>query len=126
MVQRWKYEASEMTSFAISVKPVKPRARMVDRTSVQNRSLIGFLAITFLAASAGSVTTLRNVQTWYPALMKPTWTPPNAVFGPMWTFLYFAMAVAAWRVWRAQSGTAAAAVLRSYGAQLCLNVLWSV
>ena len=88
--------------------------------------MIGFLAITFVAASVGSVATLRNVQTWYPTLTKPTWTPPNAVFGPMWTFLYFAMAVAAWRVWRAQSGTAGTAVLRSYGAQLCLNVLWSV
>ncbi|MEO5958770.1 MAG: TspO/MBR family protein [Opitutaceae bacterium] len=89
-------------------------------------ALIGFLAATLVAAAIGSLVTIRSVETWYPTLAKPSWTPPGALFGPVWTALYLAMAVAAWRVWRLQSGAAAMAVLRSYGAQLALNALWSV
>jgi tryptophan-rich sensory protein len=89
-------------------------------------SLGGFLVVTFAAAAIGSAATFQSVKSWYPTLAKPAWTPPSAVFGPVWTLLYIAMAVAAWRVWRAQTGSAATAVLRSYGAQLFLNALWSV
>jgi translocator protein len=90
------------------------------------RALIGFLGATFLAAAIGSAATFRSVQTWYPTLDKPTWTPPGSVFGPVWSVLYIAMAVAAWRAWRAQAGNAATVVLRGYGVQLVLNALWSV
>jgi translocator protein len=89
-------------------------------------ALIGFLCVTAVAAVIGSTATFRNVQNWYPTLAKPSWTPPSALFGPVWTFLYVAMAVAAWRVWRKQTGPAAHAVLRSFLAQLALNALWSV
>ena len=37
---------------------------------------------------------------WYPALRKPSWTPPSWVFGPVWTLLYPMMAVAGWLAWR--------------------------
>src|SRR3954463_12895059 len=89
-------------------------------------SLIGFLVITAAAAAVGSVATIRNVQSWYPTLAKPSWTPPSSLFGPVWTALYIMMAIAAWRVWRAQTAAAARAVRRSYVAQLALNALWSV
>ncbi len=89
-------------------------------------ALIGFLVATFAAAAIGSAATMRAVQTWYPTLIKPAWTPPSWVFAPVWTCLYVAMAVAAWRVWRLQTGPAATGVLRLYGAQLVLNALWSV
>lgn len=89
-------------------------------------ALAAFLVITFGAAVIGSVATFRSVETWYPTLLKPDWTPPSALFGPVWTTLYVAMAVAAWRVWRLQTGASAMAVARSYGAQLFLNALWSV
>lgn len=89
-------------------------------------ALVGFLVVTFAAAAIGSVATFKNVKTWYPEIAKPDWTPPSAIFAPVWTMLYIAMAVAAWRVWRKQTGPAATGVLRLYGAQLALNALWSV
>jgi translocator protein len=37
---------------------------------------------------------------WYADLLKPTWNPPSWLFGPVWTLLYIAMAVALWLVRR--------------------------
>jgi tryptophan-rich sensory protein len=85
-----------------------------------------FLLVTFAAAAIGSLATFASVKTWYPGLAKPAWTPPSGIFAPVWSALYLAMAVAAWRVWRKQTGPTAYAVLRLYGAQLTLNALWSV
>jgi translocator protein len=99
---------------------------MIVRSTARFGSLLGFVAVTFVAAAIGSAATFRGVATWYPTLVKPAWTPPSALFGPVWTALYLAMAVAAWRVWRLQTGSARTAVLRSYGSQLVLNALWSV
>jgi benzodiazapine receptor len=62
---------------------------------------------------------------WYTDLAKPTWTPPNWLFGPVWTILYILMAVAAWLVWRHREHPGARSALGSYVVQLILNGLWS-
>ena len=43
---------------------------------------------------------------WYDTLEKPSFTPPDATFGIVWTILYVAIAVAGWLAWRASDGTA--------------------
>lgn len=58
---------------------------------------------------------------WYRALVKPSWTPPNWLFAPVWTALYIMIALAGWLVWRA----GARAALGFWTAQLVLNALWS-
>lgn len=60
----------------------------------------------------------------YGALNQPSWAPPSWLFGPAWTVLYIAMAVAAWRVWRVV-GTLEDRALGVYGAQLALNLIWT-
>ena len=47
---------------------------------------------------------------WYASLAKPSWTPPNAIFAPVWTVLYVLMGVAAWLAWR-RAGFSGAAQL---------------
>jgi tryptophan-rich sensory protein len=78
----------------------------------------------FAAAAIGSWATVAGLREWYPLLRKPSWNPPNAVFGPVWTILYLAMAVAVWLVWR--SGGDVAIALWLFASQLVLNVAWSV
>jgi translocator protein len=78
----------------------------------------------FGAAAVGSSATVRGLREWYPSLRKPSWNPPNGIFGPVWTALYLAMAIAVWLVWR--SGSDVAVPFGLFAAQLALNVAWSV
>jgi benzodiazapine receptor len=75
----------------------------------------------------GSVFTTHSISTWYAGLAKPSFTPPNWVFAPVWTLLYVLMGISLFLVWRkapASSGTFIGLVL--FLIQLGLNVLWSV
>jgi tryptophan-rich sensory protein len=47
-----------------------------------------YAAAVAVAAAGGGAATRRSVATWYPALRKPSWTPPSQAFGPVWTLLY--------------------------------------
>jgi translocator protein len=86
--------------------------------------LIGCIGAAFVAGIIGSAATLENVRTWYPTLTKPTWNPPNWIFGPVWTTLYLLMGTAAWRVWR--YGPAVRPLVIGYFAHLLANALWSI
>jgi len=86
--------------------------------------LAAFLAMCFGAAGVGSLFTAPAIPTWYTGLAKPSWTPPSWVFGPVWSLLYLAMAIAAWMVWR-RGARAALSALALFGVQLALNVAWS-
>ncbi len=90
-------------------------------------ALGGFLLLSVAVSAIGGAVTAFSVGTWYHALVKPAWNPPNWLFGPAWTALYLMMAAAAWRVWRLrETNPAVRAVLVGYGVQLGLNCLWSV
>ena len=52
-----------------------------------------FLVLCFGVATLGGVATTPNIPNWYAGLVKPSWTPPNWIFGPVWCVLYFSMAV---------------------------------
>jgi tryptophan-rich sensory protein len=84
--------------------------------------LVGWLGITFVAAWVGSRFMPGD---WYASLAKPSWNPPNAVFGPVWSVLYVCMGVAAWLVWRRSGFTGAGLALSLFVVQLGLNALWS-
>jgi translocator protein len=75
------------------------------------------------AGIAGSVFTISAIPSWYAALQKPWFTPPNWLFAPVWLALYFLMGTALYLLWgkRSQSGAALAA----FGVQLVLNITWS-
>ena len=82
-------------------------------------TLLPFLGLVAIVATTGA---MFQPGAWYAALIKPAFTPPGWLFGPVWTVIYILIAIAGWLVWRAE-GVGALLVL--WGAQLVLNMAWS-
>lgn len=78
----------------------------------------------FLAAAVGSVFTASSVGGWFQGIQKPFFSPPNWIFGPVWTILFFLMGCSLYLVWRSNKEGKKNAYL-IFGIQLVLNVLWS-
>lgn len=83
------------------------------------------VAICFAAAGLGGLATTPKIDNWYATLAKPNWTPPNWVFGPVWSALYLGMAISAWLVWRQGGWSGAVVPMSLFGIQLLLNATWS-
>jgi tryptophan-rich sensory protein len=62
---------------------------------------------------------------FYAELVRPRWSPPAWVFGPVWSVLYGLMAVSAWLVWRERRFAGARVALALFVVQLAANALWS-
>lgn len=84
-----------------------------------------FVALCLTLSAIGGWVTAGSVGTWYPTLQKPVFNPPDWVFAPVWTLLYFMIALAGWRVWRSAGMAGARAGMAAYAAQLALNLAWS-
>lgn len=93
------------------------------------RDLIGLavsLAAVLAVSVVGGLVTADAVADWYPTLRKPSFNPPDWIFGPVWTVLYVMMAVAAWRVWRRAGLAGGRVALGFYAGQLVLNLGWTL
>lgn len=92
------------------------------------KELILAIAICQLAGVIGSIFTVSSILTWYSTLIKPSFNPPNWLFGPVWIILYTLMGFSLYlfytskhkklREWKEG--------LAIFGVQLILNALWSV
>lgn len=87
------------------------------------RLVLALAAVLAVAGVAGFLTGL-SVGEWYPRLRRPSWAPPNSVFGPVWTALYLSMAVSAWLAWR-KLPFHGGRPLALFAVQLLLNGAWS-
>jgi tryptophan-rich sensory protein len=85
-------------------------------------ALVGWILVSFAAAAIGGV---AGPGAWYAGIVKPSWNPPNWVFGPVWTVLYAMMGVAAWLVWLRRPQVPVGPALALFGVQLLLNAFWS-
>ena len=96
----------------------------------QLQSAAGFVVFLVMCLGAqltASLLTLPAIRSgWHAGLEKPFFNPPDWLFGPVWTVLYFTMAVAAWMVWKKGSGSSMLKpALMIFFSQLVFNVLWS-
>lgn len=89
------------------------------------RAAVLAVALVFFDSLLGQAATLPNLAPWYLGLAKPGFTPPNAVFGPVWTLLYALMALAFWRILIQPKQQARSLAIGLFLAQLALNVIWS-
>lgn len=69
--------------------------------------------------------TAQSVESWYRALNKPSWNPPNYLFGPVWTVLYVLMGYSSYRIFAEPASEYRTKALRIYFVQLFLNFCWS-
>lgn len=84
------------------------------------------LGVTLLVGFVGSVVTMPAINSWYAEIQKPAFTPPNSIFGPVWTFLYVLMGLAVFLVWkRGWSSLMVKVGVYLFTLQLVLNFLWS-
>lgn len=80
-----------------------------------------------IAGLIGSVFTMPSIPTWYAALKKPSFSPPNWLFGPVWIVLYVLMGISLYIVWKKRLKNKEIRVgILLFGIQLVLNTLWSI
>jgi translocator protein len=85
--------------------------------------LLGWLLVAFAAAALGAIASI-DAASFYSQLNKPSWAPPAALFGPVWSVLYLLMGISAWLVWRAPDPARKSALVL-FCVQLAANALWS-
>ncbi len=91
--------------------------------------LIVSILVCLSAGGLGSIPTARALKEWYPSLEKPSFNPPNGIFGPVWTTLYLLMGIAAYLVSEEGDDKRSAEMVRRaeslFAVQLGLNTVWS-
>jgi tryptophan-rich sensory protein len=89
--------------------------------------LIVSIVICQVAGFIGSIFTTRTIPTWYASLIKPVFNPPNWIFGPVWTALFFLMGVSLYLVWQKGFDNPQVKIaLLIFAFQLVLNIIWSI
>ena len=92
------------------------------------KSLIFILLITFLSSFIAGFITQLNIDPWYQSLNKLSFSPPNWIFGPVWTVLYAFMSIAIWVVYEKSKKSDlifSRKILRYYFYHLAVNFSWS-
>ena len=85
------------------------------------------ICVCLAAGFIGSIFTTASIPTWYTTLEKPSFNPPNWLFGPVWTILFILMGISAFLVWRVGlSEPDVRIALIIFIIQLILNAFWSV
>jgi benzodiazapine receptor len=87
--------------------------------------LIVSLIICQLAGFIGSLFTTPAIPEWYASLQKPSFTPPNWLFSPVWISLFLLMGVSLYLLWQTAAKKEAKMALVFFAVQLILNMLWS-
>ncbi|XP_063685429.1 tryptophan-rich protein TspO-like [Bolinopsis microptera] len=105
--------------YKLDYEPSAPR--------ISKKDLLMFLAFLLLTEGGGAIIGIASagqIATWYKDLVKPSWNPPNWLFGPMWTTLYFLQAVSAFMIWKS-IGFKKALPWLLFFTQLALNFAWT-
>lgn len=83
------------------------------------------ISLCLAAGFLGSFFTSPSIPTWYQFLAKPSFSPPNWLFAPVWTALYILMGISLYLVWGSKSKKRQIAI-NIFLIQLGLNALWSI
>jgi len=91
------------------------------------KRLIISLALPQLAGIVGSLFTTSAIPTWYATLQRPSFSPPNWIFGPAWITLYILMGISVYLIWqRIEKNKIAKSALWMFWVHLFFNASWSI
>jgi benzodiazapine receptor len=88
--------------------------------------LVISLVLTIGLGALGGLFTTPQIDGWYATLRKPSFNPPNAVFGPVWTVLYALMGISVYLVWKQPASARRKTALGLFVCQFALNFCWSI
>lgn len=90
--------------------------------------LIASILICQLAGIVGSFFTVKEIDSWYAALEKPSFSPPNWLFGPAWITLYTLMGIALFLVWKNKviNRKTKKQAIMLFVIHLLVNAVWSI
>jgi tryptophan-rich sensory protein len=96
------------------------------KTRIDYTKLLVSIAVCQLAGIIGSVTTLGSITIWYTTLNKPSFAPPNWLFGPVWITLYLLMGISLYLIWSKGLQKKEVKIgIALFAIQLFLNAIWS-
>lgn len=78
-----------------------------------------------LIGALGGIATTSEINDWYVTLAKPSFNPPNYLFGPVWTILYALMGVSFYLILKAEKSLNKRKAILVFCVQLFLNFCWS-
>lgn len=97
---------------------------MTELGAVRRRALVYAALCALAVAALGGLAT--EIGPWYRALLKPSWNPPDWLFGPAWTIIYALTALAGVRSWEVAGAAQKRWLALLFGLNGLLNVLWSL
>ena len=90
--------------------------------------LLKLLVSIILPLSIGAIAgmfTAQSVHEWYATLNRPSFNPPNWIFGPVWTTLYILMGISLFLIWKQDVSKERNMAILFFLIQLILNFVWS-
>jgi translocator protein len=99
--------------------------RQIDR-SLAIKGFLGFFSVSLFFYAAAGLITYPVIGGWFAKLQKPSWSPPNELFGPVWGVLFLLMAIAGWVIWKQIGIKDGQKPLGLFLLQMVLNLSWSV
>ena len=93
---------------------------------IKNKFLtfILFFIITYSASLIGGLATINFKEPWYSLIIRPSFSPPDWVFAPVWTTLYFMMTLAIWLFWHSTNRDMKTVYI--YFIHIIVNTTWSI
>ncbi len=88
--------------------------------------LIFSILLPQLVGTVGALFTFPSIASWYMLLEKPSFTPPDWLFGPVWSTLYVLMGISLFLVVRHAIKGSSIRAVQLFFLQLFLNLLWSI
>ena len=87
--------------------------------------LLVSIALPLGVGAIAGMFTAQSVPEWYAALNRPSFNPPNWIFGPVWTTLYILMGISFFLVWKQDASKERNQAILIFSLQLLLNFAWS-